>query len=93
MSQDAKSRAKKSARMPRLPKVDSYPSTKEGEVIIEVLQCADCNRLAVSIADAESGVRITNHKCSGRWSVVGAMRADALRIIDAVTKKSKGAQT
>ena len=33
---------------------------------IEVLACADCRALAVSVNDT----RITGHKCSGRWDAL-----------------------
>lgn len=34
-------------------------------MIIEILRCYDCGRLALAVDDE----RITSHKCSGRWDV------------------------
>jgi hypothetical protein len=42
------------------------PAGPRGEHFIEVLRCADCRALAVAIND----VRLTGHKCSGRWTRV-----------------------
>ena len=33
---------------------------------IEILKCGDCGRLAIAVNDE----RVTDHKCSGRWTVV-----------------------
>ena len=37
---------------------------------IEVLRCADCEALVLSVArlDGESGKRVMAHKCSGQWT-------------------------
>jgi hypothetical protein len=35
---------------------------------IEVYRCADCGRVAVAVDD----VRITSHKCSGRWLLIAS---------------------
>jgi hypothetical protein len=34
---------------------------------IEIMRCTDCLRLALSY----ESIRITGHKCSGRWTTIG----------------------
>ena len=34
--------------------------------LCEVLKCTDCGKLGVAL----NGVRITNHKCAGHWTVI-----------------------
>ena len=41
-------------------------------VNLEVMRCKDCGRLvfAANSKDGGTGVRLSNHKCSGRWETV-----------------------
>lgn len=49
------------------------------KINLEILQCKDCDRLAIAINDVRFG-----HKCSGSWTTVQSIQTTRNRIIDAM---------
>jgi hypothetical protein len=49
---------------------------------LEILKCKRCGRLAVAIADT----RITEHKCTGEWTVIARELFNAETAVEALAK-------
>ena len=64
------------SKLPSFHAVKDLGELKEDQIYVEILQCKDCNKLAVSVSNGLAGRRLTNHKCSGQFRTVFAEGVD-----------------